>query len=254
MNDYRDKKMLEGLYLNEGLSTLKIGDMFGVYSATISSQLIKHGIPRREMALAVSMGRRNNLSLSEKAKEFINGELLGDMCIIKGSEYASSISYSSKYRDYIVWLDKVLLGFGVERAGQINKHIDKGHGAIRYRYYSLRYPELKEIYNVFYPKGVKVIPENLVFSPIVLRQWYIGDGCLYFMPNKGRTRQLALCTHCFSFDCVHRAVEQLNELGFISRHQKANNMIGISTHSISDFLDYIGPCPVECYQYKWAIS
>ncbi len=252
--DHKDKETLERLYLGDKLSTPKIGELFGVTSASISFHLRKHNIPRREMALAVSMGRRNHLLLSEKAKEFINGELLGDMCIMRGSKYASGIAYTSKYKEYIIWLGNALTGFGIKQAGKINKHIDKGHGATAYKYYSLRYPELRNIYGMFYPEGVKIIPNNVAFTPITLRQWYIGDGCLYFMPNRGRTRQLVLCTNGFSVDCVTLAVEQLNELGFISRHQKANNMIGISTHSISDFLDYIGPCPVECYQYKWAIS
>jgi len=40
------------------------------------------------------------------------------------------------------------------------------------------------------------------------------------------------------------------KLGFIAK-KWINNVIGISTYSTKQFLDYSGSSPVECYKYKW---
>lgn len=50
---------------------------------------------------------------------------------------------------------------------------------------------------------------------------------------------------------VHWLVKELNILGFKATRQKSNNTIYISPFSTESFLDYIGKCPVDCYQYKW---
>ena len=44
--------------------------------------------------------------------------------------------------------------------------------------------------------------------------------------------------------------QQLNKLGFKTTIT-ADNRIRISAYSTKDFLNYIGKCPVKCYQYKF---
>ncbi|GAJ16965.1 unnamed protein product, partial [marine sediment metagenome] len=36
--------------------------------------------------------------------------------------------------------------------------------------------------------------------------------------------------------------------------RESDNKIHISTKSTKDFLNYIGPCPVKCYEYKWKVK
>jgi len=46
-------------------------------------------------------------------------------------------------------------------------------------------------------------------------------------------------------------MNKLSELGFCPNFQDSRPIIHIGMRHIDEFLDYIGPCPVECYSYKW---
>ncbi|GAH71686.1 unnamed protein product, partial [marine sediment metagenome] len=138
---------------------------------------------------------------------------------------------------------------------KINKNLTAGG----FMYASRSYPELKTLRRKWYRlatekekskgrKFIKIIPKNLKLTPLICRQWYIGDGSL----NKdcGYTR---LNTQCFTNAEVDGLIIQLTDLGFkITKH--ADKSIYISTYSTRDFLEYIGPCPKaieNIYGYKW---
>ena len=40
-------------------------------------------------------------------------------------------------------------------------------------------------------------------------------------------------------------------MGNINYCYLSRDAIAILSRSALDFLNYIGPCPVECYKYKW---
>lgn len=93
------------------------------------------------------------------------------------------------------------------------------------------------------------MPRDLKLTPLVCRQWYIGDGCLK-KPRRGGP-YITLATDAFPVLSVKWLVGQLVNLRFRATRWKSENEISISAYSTKDFLDYIGECPVECYQYKW---
>ena len=93
------------------------------------------------------------------------------------------------------------------------------------------------------------MPRDIKLTPLVCRQWYIGDGCLKH-PKNGRP-YIELSTCGFSISDVSWLVGELNKLGIKTTRCNSNNIIEISTHSTRAFLNYIGECPVECYKYKW---
>ena len=72
------------------------------------------------------------------------------------------------------------------------------------------------------------------------------------MPAESKYSSLRTCSNGFRISDVEWLVRQLNKLGFKVKRQPSNNSIGISVHSVKDFLDYIGKCITECYEYKWA--
>ncbi len=253
--DYKNKEVLYDLYVNQKFPMAKIGKMFNTSSSSICYHLNKLNIPTRSKSEAVHLGLSNNVNLDNVSRDFIYGELLGDMTLTQQSVYSAHVGYSSKYREYIEWLAKTLDDFGLEQTGRIRKNSFvsfKNYHAVAYSYSSRDYPELLGIKKMFYPIGKKIIPD-IDFTPLVLRQWYIGDGTV------GRTRSshctkdfIVLNTQGFKPMYVQRATMKLNDMGFRVAYQPANNVIAIKGCSVVDFLDYIGPCPVECYSYKWA--
>ena len=186
------------------------------------------------------------LDLTKDAINWINGELLGDGCVYSRSSYTASFIYKSKHLEYIEYVAKTLLSFGILQSGRILK-MRSGNA---YAYHSLDIPTLLPFRKKWYPEGKKLVPKDIVLTPLTCRQWYIGDGCLRKLPNMC----IILATYGFSIDDVNFLVNQLWELGFLATRQPNCNVIRIAKCSTKDFLNYIGECPVKCYQYKWDVQ
>lgn len=181
--------------------------------------------------------------LPDKAYLWMNGELLGDGNL--RADYVSSAAFrgTSQYLEYIDYISGTLSFFGIEQSGKIYKRNNV------YYYTSRRYYELGPLRCIWYPDGKKIVPKCFHLTPLVCRQWYIGDGCLKH--REGERPHITLATCGFPANDVIWLVEQLWEIGIIATRQACENRIHISTHSTPYFLKYIGKCPVECYQYKW---
>lgn len=250
---YCNKKWLQKKYLKEKLSTIKIAKLCGVCHETIRNWLKRFDILHRSRGEANHLRQVNYCSLSQEAIEWINGELLGDGNLCSRSSYSSTFRYGSKYPEYIQYISNTLNSFGIKQSGRIHKKYHKKYDCYTYHYESYYYKELLPIYKKWYPKGKrKIIPRDVELTPITLRQHYIGDGSL---ANKGRGRPfITLCTCGFTISDVTWLIRKLIKLGFRSTRRPSDNTIGISSHSTKNFLDYIGSCPVSCYQYKWAMN
>jgi len=248
---YQNKEWLQQKYIREKLSTGQIGKLCEIDALTVGYWLKKYNIPIRSTSESTHLGNANHCNLSQEAIEWINGELLGDGCLNSSSIYSARFQYTSKYLEYINYISNTLDSFGIKQAGKINKYYHKKMNCYTYRYSSLCYEELLPIYKHWYPKGIKIMPKDIKLTPLTCKHWYIGDGSLEHQKEGGKPR-IRLWTYGFSILNVNWLTKQLNNLGFKAIRQPSRNSIGISTYSTKDFLNYIGKCPVECYQYKWA--
>lgn len=246
---YRNKEWLEKKYAKEELSTYKIGSICGRDNKTIWYWLNKFDIQTRTRSKAIHLIRGNHCEISKVAFEFINGELLGDGCLQSLSSYSALFAYGSQYLEYIKYVSNILKSFGINQTGKINKRQYKNANYHTYHYSSLCYKELLPVYKQWYPKSKKIVPKNIELTPLTVRQWYIGDGSL--VHGKYGRPFIVLAADDFSISDTNRLVEQLINLGFKTTKYRYRNVIYISTHSTKNFLNYIGKCPVKCYQYKW---
>ena len=254
---YLTKEELEDLYISQRLSTYQIAKINNVSRSVVSDLLKKYSIPLRSQSESVHLSEVNHCNLSDKAIEWINGELLGDGCLYPRSKYSACFMYSSKYKEYIEYVSRTLNSFGIKQAGKIKKRVRYKSGKTvvyknkitEYDYASLSYEELLPIRQKWYPNDKKIVPKDIELTPLTCRQWIIGDGSLIHHINKNPC--IVLYTNGFTVEDVEFLVYKLNELGFKVTRQPANNIIYISPYSTPDFLNYIGKCPVKCYQYKW---
>ena len=248
---YRNKEWLYKKYIKEKLSMPQISEICNISSGTINNWMKKYNITPRSSGEGVHCRKGNHCKLSRKAIKWINGELLGDGSLQSKSPFSARIDYSSKYLEYIRYISDTLKSFGIRQSGKIlKKHLtDRDMDCYTYQYNSLTYPELSLIYKKWYPRGKKIVPKDIKLTPLTCRQWYIGDGCLD-CTNRGRP-SIIIATNGFIPSDVKWLVNQLNKLGFKNERRLSNNTIGISVFSTKDFLNYIGKCPVKCYQYKW---
>jgi len=177
---------------------------------------------------------------------------LGDGFLYPTSIYSANFQYVSKHHEYIKYISDNLKLFGIKQAGRTRRIINKERGNITYNYCSLSYPELLNLRKKWYPYGKKIIPKDLKLNSLICRQWYIGHGHLKHQNNNRGNPHIILSIKCFKNQNLKWITKQLNNLGFICYKRKSNNTILISANSTRDFLNYIGKCPVKCYEYKWA--
>lgn len=195
------------------------------------------------------MGRKtNHCKLNQKAIEFIDGELLGDGCLYL-CRYSAGFVYSLKYEEHTNYISNILNSFGIKQSGKIRKYKDKRYNNITYNYNSKSYAELLPLRQKWYPNSKKIIPKDIKLTSLTCKQWYIDDGSLIIVKNKNPYIRFSTCG--FPISDVKWLVKQLNKLGFKATRRPSDNTIRISTISTQNFLDYIGHCPVKCYQYKW---
>lgn len=256
---WRRKEWLEYQYWKLGKSLRQIAAEVGIDHHSVLYWFNKHGIKRRPHGLGFHVSQGNHLVLSKEAKEFLCGELLGDGGVYPVSDYSAYWQQGSKYKGYVGWLSEKLYSWGIEQQSlQTHKGNSGGHQFVVYMYASGAYDCLLELRNLFYPDGKKHIPGVLELSPVVVRQWYIGDGSFH----KERTRQYI---HFATYSFGHEEVRQLaNKLAFAIgvpvewvnvSAPKAGPRISIGRRkAVRAFFDYIGPCPREIgkyYGYKW---
>lgn len=255
MNEYLNHIELLDLYWNRKLSLYQIAKLLNVSSSTIYRLMEKFNIPKRNCGYALHLAMSNHCKLSQKTINWISGEMLGDGCLYSQSKYSAIFDYGSKHWEYINYIADILKSFGIKQSGKIQKRRTHGNNTLfpnAFHYHSCSYVELKILYDKWYPNGKKIIPKDIKLTPITLRQWYIGDGGL-FIPNRGR-KSIILSTYSFSINGVNLLVEKLNNIGFKVTRRPSNNTIKIWVNSCKDFLNYIGKCPVKCYQYKWQME
>ena len=239
---------LKQKYIDEKLSTTQISKICNVCFQTVARWLHKYNISPRSYSKAVHLAMANHCDLTKEATNWINGELLGDGCVRSLSPYSALFVYSSKYPEYINYIAKTLESFGIKQTGKICRRVNKQWGNIVYDYRSCSYVELLSIRKKWYPRGKKIVPKDIKLTSLTVKQWYIGDGSLEGSGN--RRKSIILSSEGFTTKDNQWLIKRLKELGFKAKY-RASNKIALSSYSTKDFLNYIGKCPVKCYQYKW---
>jgi len=139
----------------------------------------------------------------------IIGSLLGDGSMEKSVGGFRFIFYQKgEHLEYLLWLHKQLLNHGYckENIPQVFSR-KGGNGELAYycRFRSFTYSSFGWIYEGFYGKGQKNIPNWIeeYLSPIALAIWIMDDGSWI------KDRGIKLCTNCFSLSDAKKLVKIL---------------------------------------------
>jgi len=252
---YKDRDWLADQYETQEKSTYMIAGELGVSPGTINRWLHRHGIELRSSDESYFLSHCNTLEVDQHLKEMLDGELLGDGSIVPSGLRTAVYGHGSKHRQYVVWLAEEFAKHGLMQSGSIRRtvnYLGGNHSSITYVYRSRSYPELMVFRRRFYPQGKKIVPEDLVLTPIVVRQWYLGDGQIHGPPRQRASITLHTCA--FDAASIDILLKGLLDLGLKTTHQPVHNALHISAHSTRDCLNYIGPCPEpirSIYEYKW---
>lgn len=121
------------------------------------------------------------LNLTEREFGVLVGTILGD-AYVDGFEKDARISilHSIKQRKLVEWKHQELKRFVKQKITKSKSYDPRTQKRYIYiRFQTRRFPEFKELRDIFYKGKRKIVPENiqeLLVNPISLAVWYMDDG------------------------------------------------------------------------------
>jgi len=180
-------------------------------------------------------------SLSNIQKQVILGSILGDGYMRKKTNAHLQITHSYKQKDYVDWKYKILKNF----VSSVPKKYDGNAGRVGYRFFTNSIPELTTFYDIFYQNKEKIIPINLILTPLILAVWYMDDGCRSYNASY-------LNTQMFNQESQMNLMNSLRAIGLNSHlnKDKIYQRIRITTESTKIFFRMIKKFVIPSMYYK----
>ena len=249
---YRNKKWLEKQYWDLNKTHKEIADECFVGPSTIRSWMHKNNIAIRTRGESAVLNAKH-FDPTDEVINFIDGLLLGDGHVTKGTSATALYEHSEKHEDYLRWLSGKFEAFGIKQTGRIRSHnfVSNGYQCNGFQFATNSYAEFLEIRKRWYVGNKKIVPKDLVLNPTVCTNWMIGDGTVKSQ-KRGRGH-IVLCTCGFAVEEVEMLIDKLSNIGINGSRFKSNNTIYLGPDSSIKFLDYIGPLQKELaaiYGYK----
>jgi hypothetical protein len=166
------------------------------------------------------------------------GSILSDGCITKTQNTKNYyFTHLCKYEEYVDFISS-------ELSFDLSKYASERKGK---NYYTIRSgvnESFTELRDKWYPDGKKQVPLDLKLNDVVMLHWFLGDG------NLDNKNGITFCTDSFNKEGVDFLIDEIKKLGFDSYYSNKNRII-IPNRCVYEFLEFIGPTPVECYLHKW---
>ncbi|MFW9992976.1 MAG: hypothetical protein ACFFD4_13115 [Candidatus Odinarchaeota archaeon] len=257
-----DEQWLRQKYEVEQLSAKEIGKLAGTTKKMIQRRMKRFGIESREKNEAQRIAARNDISSSPFLKKFLTGSLLGDGCLV-ATQHQAYYTLTSKHLEYAELVAEFFEQEGVKtriyKSEKIRSELFQEIAPSKSKKKIIKYEvsthstvQFREWYEKWYPKGQKVVPDDILLAPVSCLHWYLQDGTYNRI-----SKTINLCTDCFSRKenekLIFYLVEELDSNN-ITLH-RSNMRIYMGVRSAIAFLKYIGgTSPVKCFNYKFSHS
>lgn len=180
------------------------------------------------------------------------GTLLGDAYAhANGKKAHLELKQSEEKKEYIFWLYKELENLCTASPKQRS---DNNQWYVNTHYDS----ELADIHSWFYPKGIKIVPENIkriLIDPLSLAVWYMDDGTLDYRVKDHYA--FRLITHSFTWEDNDRLVHVLQDnFGVDATVQstlirgKRYPRIYVGVKGRDRFYNLVQPYILNCFKHK----
>ena len=194
--------------------------------------------------------------MTGQTQAILVGLILGDGYLAESRRKDKTTSYldlkyDEKYLDYLKWIH--------ENVKELNpSEIKKKKNFHQYRFYTETREDIGLLRNLFYPKKIKAIPENIIEylkNPISLAVWYQDDGTLDFR-DKYHANSL-FATHCFSRADCEKLADALQIIYRLDVRVCRCMMRGklyfrlyVTSKSMEKFMNIVSPYIQDCFRYK----
>ena len=257
---YEDEQFLTK---NIKTSNEKMSKLLNRTIQAIASKKLKIGANKRD--------KYPFIYLSDRQKQIFDGLVISDACIRLPRKYSNqhpSFSLTSIHNSFIEDVKyKIPLRWSktyVRLANsQKNRNNKTSYTILTNNNYTT---ELSTEYKRWYNNYIKIIPQDLKISPILLKYWFYGDGCSRRNRKYPKNIEIRLATNNFThLECIYLQ-ELLKKEGMpfnISRwkpkietlkNKDRGYLLYISRQGlVMQFFEYIGQCDVSCFLYKWKL-
>lgn len=242
---------------SSGFTVRSISQEFKISWGTVRDIVSIYGEPSLRYNRLLSTQSRVSLD-----KEWLDGWLLGDGSLETLLSGSCRFQFTVKYREYAEYVVQFWEKMGLTH-GPIHHTHPKNEDGEPYDAYHVAshvHSELLEVARRWYPEGKKIIPLDLKITPVVLREWFLGDGSfsngvsprlymggiseeevnfLYGLLKNIFGPILTVGEHASGFRRAH------------GKKYKVRWMVNFTSRLIGSFFSYIGPCTLPCYAYKW---
>ena len=249
-----DRDWLYQKYVIEDKSMKEIGEILGTSATPVRNRLKEYNISIKKLN---SWKTKSPIILTPYQEEVINGALLGDGSLsLNDGNKNSTFIYTSKYKDHVEFVCKSLEEYATEKGRYKETEVydhrtNKEYHKVTFR--TQANPTFSELRNKWYLNKIKHIPNDLKLTSTVCLIWYLGDGNLRKY-DVNDSQRICFATNCFLKEEINDILlPQLKDFEAIVNEssQKQKPLIIIPRRKVPDFLEYIGPCPVNSYLYKW---
>ncbi|MBI2091980.1 MAG: hypothetical protein HYY43_00870 [Deltaproteobacteria bacterium] len=147
------------------------------------------------------------VTLTSLEKEVIIGCLLGDGSLdCAGKEYRLRVEHKADHKEYVLWKYAFLKRLCLTAPQYVSTHDS-------YRFGTVGHAEITRLRKSFYVNGIKIIPDDLSITPLMLAILFMDDGCKIHS-----TASLAL--HAYSLKEINHILVELNKYNVRGSVQK----------------------------------
>lgn len=237
------------------LSQLSVAKLLGCSVDTVRRNLYDYNMP---IHIPSYHAHQQKVILAENQRNYLYGAMLGDGCLHRAKNGLNSqFLYISKSFQHIDFVSKPFVDILYKEGIKYSSYFDKRTGKTydRYTFRTITDVGFENERKIWYPDGIKHIPNNLKLNSTICLVWYIGDGGIC---NSNNSQHIKLATQCFNKEEQEDIlIPQLSDFDAklmkadISKNSEQQYFIYIPRLKMRDFLSYIGECPFEDYSYKW---
>lgn len=238
-----------------GESLMQLSNQYGYNIATIRYFLIKNDITIRNVKESVEkFHKESNIIIDSFLDENLIGWILGDggMRIMKNA-INPFFTYTDKKEDHILYISSILSKYNIKH----NINFNSNNSC--YQLQSETRPEFHKYYDLFYGyEGLnennqkrKILP-NITLTPIILKNWFIGDGSSVKQSSSYNHKGQISCKYKndFIINQLNKLYEDISVYSYKTAAGTTCYTYYFSNKNFIKFLEYIGECPIESYKYK----
>ena len=190
------------------------------------------------------MGSTDNTegSLTKEQQSILIGVLLGDGAMRKKTQALLEINHSYKQKEYVDWLYQKFQNY-IDTEPKMRK---TNGNRVAYRFTTKSLPILTKFYDYFFQEKHKIIPNDLMITPLSLAVWYMDDGSRCDTDIYLNSQQFTQVEQEMLVSLLYKQYSIQASLNKDKQYKR----IRIKKESVPNFMALISPFIISTMRYK----